>query len=148
MKKALIVEIIALLFVVLFLYTGINKLLDYRLFKEQLLDNPMLKPVAGIVVWSLPLTEFVVSLMLFIPTWRTKGLYVSLILMSLFTIYILILLGFSSHIPCSCGGALENLTWNQHILFNLAWIALAFTAIILDRKGRKHFAQEAVSNSF
>ena len=147
MKNVTIVEVIALLFVVLFFYPGINKLLDYRLFKEQLLDNPMLKPVAGAIIWGLPLTEFVVSLLLFIPKWRTKGLYASAILMSLFTVYILLLLGFSSHIPCSCGGALSTLTWQQHIVFNLAWITLGIVAIVLDRRSKRFTTQNVINHS-
>ena len=134
LKKATIVEIIALLFIILFLYSGISKLMDYAVFKEQLAESPVLKPFASMVAWGLPVTEFIVSLLLFLPRLRLKGLYASLILMILFTGYIIALFTFSTELPCSCGGVIDMLSWQGHLVFNGVFILLGFTGVYLGKR--------------
>jgi len=137
MKRTTITEIIALLFVILFLYTGISKLIEYTVFKEQIASSPLLAPLSGFTAWSLPIAEILVAILLFIPRWRLKGLYASLVLMVLFTGYIIAILAFDEHIPCSCGGVIELLSWKGHILFNSVFIVLALIGITLARKVSK-----------
>lgn len=134
LNKQIIIEIIALLFIILFLYTAISKLMEYSIFKEQLATSPVLKPVASIIAISLPVTEIIVAISLFIYRWRLYGLYASFVLMMLFTGYIAAILTFSSEIPCSCGGVLAQLSWLQHLIFNSVLIAFAFVGIKLSRK--------------
>ncbi|MBO9204648.1 MULTISPECIES: MauE/DoxX family redox-associated membrane protein [Niastella] len=138
LKKRLAVEIIALLFVILFLYTGISKLMEFDVFQEQLYDSPIVGTVAPVVAWGLPITEFIVSLLLFIPKYRLWGLYAAFILMILFTAYVGILLSISTELPCSCGGIMEALSWQAHLVVNIALIALAFTGIILAKKIKRN----------
>jgi uncharacterized membrane protein YphA (DoxX/SURF4 family) len=133
-SKSTIVELIALLYVILFLYTGISKLQDYQVFKEQIAESPVLKPVAGFIAWFLPSTEFAVSLFLFFPRFRLKGLYFAFALMLLFTGYIVLIMTFNKELPCSCGGILAALSWNGHLIFNSAFIGLAIVAIMLARQ--------------
>jgi uncharacterized membrane protein YphA (DoxX/SURF4 family) len=134
LKKRLAVEIIALLFVILFLYTGIAKLMDFDVFQEQLMDSPILSFAAPMVAWGLPFMEFIVSLALFIPKYRQLGLYASFILMILFTGYVGWLLAFAPELPCSCGGIMEELSWPAHLVVNIALVGLALTGIILAKK--------------
>lgn len=138
LKKRLAVEIIALLFVILFLYTGIAKLMEFDIFQEQLNDSPILEPVAPFVAWGLPITEFIVSLALFIPKYRQLGLYASFILMILFTGYVAWLLAFAPELPCSCGGIMEKLSWQAHLVVNIALVGLALTGIILAKKIKRN----------
>lgn len=134
LKKRLAVDIIALLFVILFLYTGISKLMEFGVFQEQLYDSPIVASAAPVVAWGLPITEFIVSLLLFIPKYRLRGLYAAFILMILFTAYVGILLSISTELPCSCGGIMEALSWQAHLIVNIALIGLAVTGIILAKK--------------
>src|SRR5260370_39077030 len=113
MKRTTISEIISMLFVTLFLYTGISKLMEYAVFKEQIAASPVLKPFARWLVWLLPLSEFSAAILLFVPRWRLKGLYAAETLMALFTGYIIAILTFSEHLPCSCGGVLQSLSWKN-----------------------------------
>lgn len=131
------VETITFLFVILFLYTGISKLMDYSVFKEQMSASPILQPFAPFMAWALPVAEFAVSLMLIIPRWRMKGLYASLLLMIAFTIYVIALLSFDKELPCSCGGIIALLSWKEHLVFNSAFIVLAFIGIRLERQLRR-----------
>lgn len=138
LTKRLAVDIIALLFVILFLYTGIAKLMEFDVFQEQLMDSPILSFAAPVVAWSLPITEFIVSIFLFIPKYRLKGLYAALIMMILFTGYVGLLLAFAPELPCSCGGIMEALSWQAHLVVNIALIGLALTGIILAQKIKRN----------
>lgn len=131
--KRTIVEIITTLFIILFLYTGISKLMDYSVFKEQLATSPILAPISYIVAILLPWVEFAIVLLLIIPRWRLRGLYSSFVLMILFTLYITGILTFSDQLPCSCGGIIELMSWKQHIIFNSLFIAMAFWGIRIQR---------------
>jgi uncharacterized membrane protein YphA (DoxX/SURF4 family) len=137
MKKATICEIIVVLYIILFLYTGISKLLDYSIFKEQVATSPLLAPISKGIALSVPLIEFLVAILLILPKWRLKGLYSSLLLMIAFTIYIIGILLFNKELPCSCGGVLAELSWAQHIIFNIVFIALAIIGILIERQIRK-----------
>jgi uncharacterized membrane protein YphA (DoxX/SURF4 family) len=137
MKRSTIIEIITVLNIILFLYTGIAKIMDYSVFKEQLAVSPILSWAAKPVAMLLPVVEFLIVLMLAIPRWRMKGLYSSFIIMVLFTVYIVALFSVSKEMPCSCGGIIELLSWQQHIIFNSVFIALNAWAIWLLRKEKK-----------
>jgi len=137
MKKTTIIEIIIFLYAVLFIYTGISKLMDYSEFKETIAESPVLAPIASFVASGVPLLEFTVTILLIIPRWRLKGLYAALMLMSAFTIYVIGLLIFAPTLPCSCGGIIQQLSWPQHIVFNCAFIALAAWGITLQKREMK-----------
>jgi len=137
MLKRTIPSIIALLLTVLFLYTGISKLMEYTVFKEQIGASPILHPIAPFIAWALPLAEFAVAVLLFIPAWRLWGLYASFVLMIAFTVYVIAIVSFSKELPCSCGGVLQEMSWNQHIIFNIITTILALAGTILERKRRK-----------
>lgn len=59
----------------------------------------------------------------------------SVILMLIFTLYVaLILLNAFEYIPCSCGGIMESLSWNEHLLVNLLFLAVAITGFTVTLK--------------
>lgn len=136
-KVVFIADIISSILLFLFLYTSLSKLADYEIFKNVLSASPLLKQIAGMVAWLLPLTELVIVALLFIPAQRLKGLYASFILISLFTLYLIYMITFTPHLPCNCGGVLRSLTWPEHIASNLFFIFLSIAGIILYRRARK-----------
>jgi uncharacterized membrane protein YphA (DoxX/SURF4 family) len=103
-KRTTIIEIIIVLNIILFLYTGITKIQDYTLVKEQLAESPVMAPFSKLIAILLPIVELIVVVLLAIPRWRLKGLYATLGLMILFTAYIIVLIATSDNLPCSCGG--------------------------------------------
>jgi hypothetical protein len=147
-KRTTIIEIITVLNIILFLYTGIAKIMDYSLFKEQLAMSPILSWAATPVAVLLPVVEFAIVLMLVIPRWRLKGLYASFIIMTLFTAYIIAMFIVAPEMPCSCGGIIELLSWRGHIAFNSAFILLNALAIYLRRKEKKEFGKEWGLNEY
>lgn len=133
-NKRIIVNIICYAFFVLFLYAASSKLFDYEKSELQMSKSPIITDFAFILVWLVPLTEIAIAIMLMISRTRRFALYASLGLMSLFTAYIIAILYFTDNIPCSCGGVLEKMSWDQHLIFNIIFMCLAITAILLQTK--------------
>lgn len=134
MKKIALVDIICFFFILLFVYTGIAKLMEVYLFKEQIISSPFLGSLAGFVTWALPIGELLLAIALFIPVSRLPALYATLVLMTLFTIYVIVLLFMDGHLSCSCGGIIEELSPRQHVLFNSACVILCTMAIAVHRR--------------
>lgn len=133
-KKSTIVEIIALLYVCLMLYTGISKLMDFTVSREQLSLMPLMEPISDTVAWLLPVGEIALAVILFIPRTRVIGLYLATALMVVFTLYVIYLIRYAPHLPCTCGGFLQALTWPQHLVFNIVFVLLGMWAIWLSRR--------------
>ncbi|WP_269239864.1 MauE/DoxX family redox-associated membrane protein [Flavobacterium limnophilum] len=127
----LIVEIIALLYVLLFVYAAVSKILDFENFQVQLGQSPLLSAFAHWVAFGTPFLELFIVLLLVFPKCRLTGLYAAFSLMVLFSTYIVVILNFSSFVPCSCGGILENMSWTQHLVFNIFFVVLAIVGIYM-----------------
>ncbi|MBB5437723.1 putative membrane protein YphA (DoxX/SURF4 family) [Pedobacter sp. AK017] len=133
-NKSTIVAIIAYLFVLLFLYAATNKLLDFEKFKAQIGQSSMLTAYAPVIAWAIPLLEIVISVFLMVPKTVTAGLYASFTLMVMFSAYISIMLTLSEHVPCSCGGILQKMSWGSHLIFNIVFVILGLVGILLKTK--------------
>ncbi|HLV93463.1 MAG TPA: MauE/DoxX family redox-associated membrane protein [Aequorivita sp.] len=120
---------IAYLFILLFVYAAVSKLLDFETFRIQLAQSPLLSAYAGIIAWAVPGVELLISVFLLFSWYRRLALYACFTLMVMFTAYIYIILNFSDFVPCSCGGVLEKLSWGEHLVFNLVFILFAVLAI-------------------
>ncbi|WP_418501821.1 MauE/DoxX family redox-associated membrane protein [Flagellimonas sp.] len=129
--RGIVVEVICFLFILLFVYAAVSKLTDVQKFTVQIGQSPLLTNIAGFTAWFIPIVEIGVSLLLAWPRSRLYGLYGAFGLMVMFTAYIIAILSFSEHIPCSCGGVLEKLGWTEHLIFNIVFIALAAIGILL-----------------
>lgn len=140
MKRKITIEIISFLLVLLFVYAACSKLLQYNSFKSQLVNSPFLKPFSATIVWFIPTVELIIALMLTVRHTRKAGLYSSLILLLVFSLYIAGMLASGIHLPCSCGGIIQQLSWKQHLLLNLFFIVIAFTGIVLERKQKLKYA--------
>jgi uncharacterized membrane protein YphA (DoxX/SURF4 family) len=128
-KKSFI-DLAAFLFIFLFTYAAVSKLIDHQKFRVQLGQSPILTPVAGWIAWIIPAAEILISVLLVLPAYRIVGLYASFGIMVMFTSYIIAITRFSEYIPCSCGGVLQHMNWNQHLLFNLLLVLLSLTSIL------------------
>jgi uncharacterized membrane protein YphA (DoxX/SURF4 family) len=127
----IILSIICLLYILLFVYAAVSKLMDFENFLAQLGQSPLLSPFADYVSIGVLVAEFVVAILLSIPKLRYFALWSAVALMILFTTYIVIILNFSSFVPCSCGGILEKLGWTEHLIFNVVFIVIGIAAILL-----------------
>jgi putative oxidoreductase len=128
--------------ILLFSYAAISKLSNPDIFRSQLYRQPFSHALADVLLYALPLSEFIaISLLLFERT-RFAGLLLSAGLLLVFSGYISLgLLRFWTKIPCSCGGILNHMSWGAHLIFNCAFLMAALTGIFYhysDRRQANH----------
>lgn len=145
MKRTTLVEIISALFILLFVYTASSKLLELEKFQNTITQSPLIGDFASLISWAVPITEIGLALLLLIPKTRLIGLYASTAMMTVFTLYIGYMIVFTPKLPCSCGGVIKYMTWNQHLLFNIFFTLLGMWGIILSRKNNKQQLAEATA---
>lgn len=129
--KKTLTEIAASLLVILFIYAGLSKLMNYSEFNFQLGRSPYISGIAGFVAWFMPAAEIVTALLLTFQRTRLFGFYTSFFIMMLFTGYIYAMLHYSPYLPCSCGGVLSMMSWDQHLYFNIFFVLVAATGVLL-----------------
>lgn len=117
----------------LFLYTAYAKTADHARFLFGLKGVHIISGFAVIISYTVPVAEFTVALLLLVPRTAKLGLYSFIAMMDSFTIYIISAMIWEKHLPCHCGGAIEKLSWSQHIWFNLAFITIAIVALRLNK---------------
>lgn len=130
-SNIIILEIITYLFIVLFVYAAFSKLMDYDHFRIELGKSPLLAGISSYISWVIPVIELGIAISLALRRFQIVGLYMSFTLMTMFTMYLIAVLHFSQFVPCTCGGLIEKMTWNQHIIFNIIFMMLAFTAVLI-----------------
>lgn len=131
MLRKAVLETIRLLFILLFVYTAVSKFIDYENFRAVIGQSPLITRFAPVLAIAVPVAEVAIALMLVIPRYRRPGLYASFAMMMLFTVYIIGLVTFSEKIPCSCGGVISYMTWQQHLYFNIVFVLLALLGMWL-----------------
>lgn len=131
MRKTVMIESISFILILLFTYTAVSKILEHDMFAIVLSESPAIGKYAAIISWLLPAAEIVVVFFLLVPSVRLTGLFASLFLLLVFTMYLLWMIAFRINLPCNCGGVLKALSWKQHIFFNLFFIVLSSCGIIL-----------------
>jgi uncharacterized membrane protein YphA (DoxX/SURF4 family) len=132
-KKALLYSISAI-FIFLFLYTGIEKLSNSEALSIQMKEIPFLKPFAGWLIALVAILELLVAILLVRKSSRLTGMYACLILMILFTLYLIIVWYSTDGLTCSCGGFLTQLPQNIHIMLNISLAGLAIAGIRLEKQ--------------
>ena len=133
MLKSTLQRILSSLFILLFVYTGISKLLEHHFFEATLSKSPLIGQASTVLSYALPVVELVVAALLFVHRRIRLGWYIAFALMAMFTGYIGYMLLSQSTLPCSCGGALKGLSWGEHLLFNTTFTILAFAGLWLSR---------------
>ncbi|UUF12598.1 MULTISPECIES: MauE/DoxX family redox-associated membrane protein [Flavobacterium] len=132
--KGFLIQSASLLYVLLFVYAAVSKLIDFERFQVQLAQSPILSAYADLISYVVIIVEFAISGLLIFKRTSTIGMLLALWLMTMFTSYIFIVLNYSSFVPCSCGGILEKMTWKVHLIFNLIFTLLALLALFLQIK--------------
>ena len=139
LHKNLFPELAAAMLIFIFLYTSISKIANWQLFLDSLKHFPLLRTIPFIVACGVVWAELSAVLLLLLPKFRWIGLYFSLLLLILFTLYIGFMMLFASELPCSCGGIIQQLTWKQHLLLNLSLIVIAAAGIAFETLRRNDY---------
>jgi hypothetical protein len=134
LKTNFILNLIVAAFIFLFTYTAISKIVSHELFRNTLDRSPLIGNYATLLSIALPVTELVVAGLLFFRRLTLAGLYSSFLLMSVFTLYLTYMILFDEELPCSCGGVLQQMSWQQHLWFDIFLTGLAGWGIYLHRR--------------
>lgn len=129
-----LITLFSLLLTILFVYTAVSKLVHLDLFQWRLERMPYISPYASLISWGVPFLELVIAGLLWFPKYRNMAFYASLILLGLFTTYIIVVLKYSDSIPCSCGGVISSLGWKDHILLNISFMVFALLGTLWSKK--------------
>ncbi len=119
-------QVITGLLVLLFVYTAVSKITDWEAFEYQISKQPLPEWFNDLLVWVLPIAELTTSLLLLLRPTRKIGMLISFVLMICFTVYVgLAVLNVFGEVPCSCGGVLQSLSWEAHLVFNAVFLGIA-----------------------
>lgn len=137
--------LVSYLFILLFVYAAVSKIIEHPKFYNDLRNRIVFGDpvVSEIISWAIPVLELATALILVIPKFNKKGLYMALVLMIGFTLYIggtLLIneLGIAE-LPCSCGGVISQLSWQHHLVFNTFFILFGIIAIYAWTYKQLHF---------
>lgn len=136
MKREYAANIIAALLIVLFVYAGLIKLLDYQVFRNQLSSFPLISGYAAGMAWQLPVLELVLSYFLLWPRSRLIALYTAFLLLLSISVYIVMMLTGDYVIPCACSGVINFMSWIWHLWLNIIFMLLAITGIWASKRRR------------
>lgn len=118
------------LLILLFVYASASKLINIALFHDQLYNQAFSHRLADVLLYVVPFAELLTVGMLLIRKTLYIGLLLSLLLLTLFSGYILlVLLNWWPNESCPCGGILTGMGWPIHFLFNCCFIVLNLITI-------------------
>src|SRR5690606_34778872 len=94
--RGTIVEVICFLFILLFVYAAVSKLLESQMFYDNIRNSTLLggKTTASVASWLVTTNELCVALLIIRRKTRLQGLFGAFGLMFLFTAYIMAILFF------------------------------------------------------
>jgi hypothetical protein len=130
MKKEFIADIMVALIFMMLLYASFSKYFDFAGFQRAMHNQPFPSWFSDVLVIILPPIEIITAILIAVEKKRIAGLKTTIALMTAFTLYIIaILLHLFPMVPCTCGGIIRLMSWPQHLLFNLFFIAIAIIAL-------------------
>ncbi len=145
MKRKDIQWTICLLLAMVFIDSGLGKLLEFQRFQTELSKSPFVHGFAGFLAFGLPPAELCLTAALLSARTRLKALYASLFLMASFTFYIWVMMTKAWYLPCACMGLLgEDLGWGAHLAVNIIITLLILTALLLHPEKEKQGAKDTL----
>jgi hypothetical protein len=116
----------------IFIYSSLQKIIDFENFTSIISKSPLIptgisKQIGFIVI----VIEILIVFLFFIKRFRLAAFLLSFFLLILFEGYIILMVLYSPYLPCSCGGFIEQLSWTQHIFFNLALMVLSIAGYLI-----------------
>lgn len=131
-----ILQLIRYIFLLLFFYAGLTKLLEGELFYNNLYNSPILPEsslLIGVLACGVPILELGIAIGLLIPRYFTQVLVGVIGLLSIYSIYIVAILWWAPYQPCSCGGVTSLLSWEQHLVLNVVGILFSLVGLYVLR---------------
>lgn len=168
-----ILNTITAILLLLWIPVLVHQLVNFDAFRAGLLRQPFSDTLGHVLAYALPVLELLVVLSLVAN--RSKKLVISTkneetsqgsrearseffilnpyllstILLTAFTVYIITALaGMWSKLPCGCGSVIKDMTWQQHLWFNLFFLMISLSGLILnDRNSTDHLSSNTQNTS-
>lgn len=126
---------ITAILIFLWIYAALSKLLNYEQSRMQMMNQVFTAAISRILLWAVPFAELLIAGFLLFSGSRKIGLLLSVILLFLFSGYVLlVMLNVFGRIPCSCGGIISKLSWGQHLVFNMVFLGIALLSLVFQIK--------------
>jgi putative oxidoreductase len=131
------IKLAPLLLVLLFAYTGASKLLGHQKMLAQLEQSGLPEPLPQLASYAVPVVELVIALLLSFERSRLAGLWGACLAMLFFTGYVAFILS-GKNIPCSCGGVIAKMNWQQHLYFNIFFLLVSILSLYYHKRYYAH----------
>lgn len=133
-RNSIIIGICVL--VILFTYVGITQIIFRDNVELNLLNSPLLsipKTWITILSWFIPVLELLTVALLLFPRSQLIGLYLTISILAIYICYNLGILYIAPYIPCSCGGMLKFLSWQQQLWITISCLIIAVLTLYLKK---------------
>lgn len=144
MNRHAITNICAALLILLFVYTGIYKIMAPGIMEMDLSkpEQPeILKKLSTVLSYGIPLAELIIVLLLLFSKYRKIGFLSAFALMLVFTGYVVyILYNYHKGIqrPCTCGGIFRKLSWENHLIVNIFFTSIALIGFVYTKRNMEN----------
>lgn len=129
-------KIPAFLLILLWIYTGLDKILRYGESRKAFHNQTFPAELAEALSYLVPGVELLLALLLLFSVTRRWGYLGSLLLLTVFITYVgLIWVGAFPRVPCNCAGLIDSMGWAEHFWMNVGLIGLAVWGMQLEGGG-------------
>lgn len=119
----------------LFAYAALSKLFNYEQSQKEMLNQVFPNEIALTLTWLIPTLELLLTVLLLRTANRKLSFSFSLVLLSIFSIYIGVsMTGVFGRIPCSCGGLLGQMSYGVHLVFNVFFILISWLGLLTSQQ--------------
>jgi hypothetical protein len=141
MRRTTIIEILSAGFILVFIYTSLNKFLHHHIFLFELKLSPDLNQMAAILSWTMPIIELSIASLFFFKQSRLIAFF---LVSTLFSVYLSAMFILERYVPNIRGGILNSLSYNQYILLNSTFLLLAILGVILLLFERRNHSENKI----
>ncbi|OCA77124.1 hypothetical protein BBI01_01280 [Chryseobacterium artocarpi] len=129
--KNIISEIVVFILILTWVYTFASKVFDFETFERQIRGAYLLSSGGNLLPYILQLVHAGIILMLLNKNWRRLGLITSMVVLVLYTGYLVYVLKFAPSIPCSCIALFNWINWNDQLYFNFIILAINIIGLVM-----------------
>jgi uncharacterized membrane protein YphA (DoxX/SURF4 family) len=130
MKNHIMDKIASTLLILLWTYTGLDKLIQFEGSRKAFHNQTFPGELAEVLAYAIPISELLLALLLLFSVTRWWGYLGSILLLTVFTTYVgLIWVGAFPRIPCNCAGILESMGWEAHFWLNCSLIVICILGL-------------------
>ena len=128
--KNIISELIIFILILIWAYTFASKIFDFDTFNRQIKGAYLLSAGGNVLPYILQAGHLGIVILLLNKNWRKAGLLSSLMVLTIYTAYLIYILKFAPSIPCSCIAVIRGMNWNDQLYFNFIALAINFIGLI------------------